>query len=239
MSLIKSLTKKSRLTAAIKTVEQARKSEGGKAEQLFIKAYEEFRDVIAEDLILSETLYNWGFALLQEGKTKTGDAAIKLFEEAISKFSFCQIIEPNFLGAAIDGGVAMMELARIKAVSISDPLYLSAKAQFEVAENIQKGSALYNVACISALIGDDEACLKALQDAVEFGSLPNYEEVLKDPDLETVKSKSWFAEFIESVKNPPKKEAQVEVAEGKDSGVSKAPESKLGEQAAEIEDKPE
>lgn len=213
MSLLKSLTKKSRLNAAIKTVSQARKSEGGKADQLFIKAYQEFWDVIADDLILGETLYNWGFALLQEGKKKTDDAAIKIFEEAINKFSFCLTIEPHFLGAAIDGGVTMMELARIKAAPLTDPLYQSAKAQFDLAEKIQKGSAIYNLACINALMGEDEACLKALQEAVEYGSLPNQTEVLNDPDLEKVKSKTWFLEFIETVKIPVKAEAPAKTAE--------------------------
>ena len=206
MSLIKSLTKRNRLNAAIKTVAQARQSEGGKADQLFLKAYDEFWDTISDDLVLSKTLYNWGFALLQQGKSKPQDVAIPLYEQAIKKFEFCLTIEPHFLGAAIDGGVTMMELARIKAVDINDPLYHAAKAQFILADKIQKGSAIYNFACISALMGDDEACLQALKDAVDYGSLPNKDEVLNDPDLDKVKSKTWFIEFIESLKELSKQD---------------------------------
>jgi tetratricopeptide (TPR) repeat protein len=199
MSLLSSFTKNSRLQAAIKTVAQARKSEGGKADQLFLKAYAEFAEVIGGDLVLAQSLYNWGFALLQQAKTKSGEAAIKRYEEAVNKFSFCATVDPNFLGAAIDGGVALMELARIKAVAIDDSLYVSAKEHFERAESIHKGTAVYNLACIYALMENDDACQAALLDAVKHGNLPSEQEVLQDPDLDKVKTKSWFLDFIESL----------------------------------------
>ncbi|MEQ1637938.1 MAG: hypothetical protein ABL903_14735 [Methylococcales bacterium] len=199
MSLLSSLTKNSRLQAAIKTVAEARKSEGGKADQLFIKAYNAFAEVISGDLVLAQSLYNWGFGLLQQARTKSDEAAIKLYEEAIVKFAFCSTVDPNFLGAAIDGGVALMELARLKAVAIDDALYVSAKEHFERAEKIHKGSAVYNLACIHALMGNDEACLAALSSAVKHGSLPSEQEITNDPDLEKIKAKGWFLDFIASL----------------------------------------
>lgn len=199
MSLLNALTKKSRLNAAVKTVAEARKSTGGRQEQLFLKAYAEFQDVISNDLVLAETLYNWGFALLQHARSQEGEVAIKLYEDASDKFKFCLTIDPNYLGAAIDGGVVYMELARKKAVAIDNPLYEQAKAYFERAERIHQGHAVYNLACIFALTGEDEACLAALQDSVKYGSLPAEAEILQDPDLEKVRNKEWFQEFIASL----------------------------------------
>ncbi|MCX7089806.1 MAG: hypothetical protein NTV00_17350 [Methylococcales bacterium] len=213
MSLLSSFTKNSRLQAAIKTVAEARKNDGGKADQLFIKAYHEFEDVIAGDLVLAQSLYNWGFALLQQGRTKSGETAIALYKEAVDKFSFCAVVDPNFLGAAIDGGVALMELARIKAVNMDDGLYLSAKEHFERAEKIHKGTAVYNLACIYALMENDDACLAALLDAVKYGCLPSQQEVLSDPDLEKIKEKGWFLDFIESLRPVVDKTPSPEVAE--------------------------
>lgn len=213
MSLLRALTKKSRLDAAIKTVAQARKSEGGKQEQLFLKAYGEFQDVVTEDLVLAQALYNWGFALLQEARLSTGDAAAKLYQEARDKFTFCLIVDPYYLGAAIDGGVALMELARSRAVAINDPLYTLAKDHFERADSIHKGSSAYNLACVYALMGNDEACLAALQDAVKFGSLPSEAEILQDPDLESVKSKGWFTDFIASLTKPAEPEVEATTPE--------------------------
>lgn len=241
MSLLSALTKKSRLNAAVKTVAEARKSDGGRQDQLYLKAYAEFQDVVSNDLVLAETLYNWGFALLQQARIKQGDAAIKLYQEASDKFKFCLIIDSTYLAAAIDGGVVFMELARIKAVGIHDLLYVQAREYFERAESIHKGNAVYNLACMHALTGDEDACLAALQNSVKYGSLPSEAEVLQDPDLDKVKDKAWFQEFIaslakkEAVKPVPTPEAvetEVEVTSIAEVVEAAAPVAEIAESAA-------
>lgn len=200
MSFLGSFFKKSKLDAAIKHVRQARKNEGAKSDQLYSTAYKGFAEVLAKDLLFSETLYNWGFALLHQGKTKSGDEAISIFEDALSKFNFCLTVDPDFLGAAIDGGFTYMELARTKGVPPSDKLYELAKQSFLNANRIQKGTASYNLACIYALRNDNDECLKALDDSDEHGSLPSIENILNDPDLNNIKSHHWFLDFIEGLK---------------------------------------
>ena len=206
MSLLDSFFKKSKLEKAVKQVAKARKCEGAEADHLFKTAYEGFAEVIAKDLLYTETLYKWGFALLHQAKTKTGDEAVKLYEEAIAKFSFCQTITPTSLGAAIDSGVAYMDLARIKGVNPSDELYEMAKQQFQRANSIQKGTASYNLACIFALRNDEEACLNALEDSKEHGSLPSNDDILADPDLDNMKHHHWFMDFMASLDIPEEPE---------------------------------
>lgn len=204
MSLFTSIKKRSTLDAAIKQVAQARKSEGGLAEQLYKGAYQGFASVALDHPMLAETLYHWGFALLHEAKTQTAPQNIASLEDAISKFSFCLLIAPNYLGAAIDGGVAYMELALLN--DDTDKIaQLRQKAQqaFEQAEAIQKGSAAYNLACIFAIKADDEACLKALTLAKESGSLPDAPVIMQDTDMQTVIEKPWFTEFMENAHNKP------------------------------------
>lgn len=203
MSILSSFKKRSTLDAAIKHVVQARKSETGKATQLYKSAYQGFASVIADHLMISEALYNWGFALLHEAKGKSPTEAIPIYQDAISKFSFCLLMAPAYLGAAIDGGVAFMDLARISPEHDRAGLYHSAKDFFEKACNIQKASAAYNLACIYALAGDDQACQQSLEQAKEFGSLPNYAAILEDADLESVKATQWFKDFIEVLKTQP------------------------------------
>ncbi len=199
MSVFSSISKGARLKSAIKKVAEARQSEGGKAEQLFKTAYQGFAKVVVGDLKTTEALYNWGFALLHEAKNKDIDQANTLYLEAIEKFSFCLLSAPSHLGAAIDGGVAYMDLARIKKVDSSDELYDKAMAFFTKAEHIQKGSAAYNEACIYALRGDKEACLSRLETAKEYGSLPDEQEVMNDPDMASFKDAQWFQEFFGTV----------------------------------------
>ncbi|MDD4913738.1 MAG: hypothetical protein PHW13_01700 [Methylococcales bacterium] len=197
MSILSSFRKRSTLDAAIKQVAKARKSEGGMAEQLYKGAYRGFASVIQNHPLVSESLYNWGFALLHEAGGQEPEQAAATLQDAISKFSFCLLSAPSYLGAAIDGGVAYMELARISADDSKKPLYTMAQQFFETADAIQKGSAAYNLACIHALNGDEEACLATLQLAKDHGALPDEPNILQDADMAPVLELPWFKEFIE------------------------------------------
>ncbi|MDD1609043.1 MAG: hypothetical protein LUO95_00110 [Methylococcaceae bacterium] len=196
MSLLDVFTKKKKLTAAISQTAKARESEGKIADSLYKNTYHDYADVVAGDPLRSEALYNWGFALLHQAKTKTGDEAVKLYQDAITKFSFCLLLNPSYLGAAINGGVAYMDLARLKAVDVQDELYELAKSYFEQANAIQAGSASYNLACIYSLRDEADACLKALENSKSRGSLPDADEIINDPDMDTVKNQPWFVEFM-------------------------------------------
>ena len=192
-------SRKSILNAAIKQTAKARANEGAKSEQLFASAYQGFADVVKDDLVRGEALYNWGFALLHQAKIKEEKDGVKLYLEAITKFSFCLLVQPNHLGAAIDGGVAYMDLARILEIDAHDELYDLAGEFFTNAERIQRGSAAYNLACVYGLRGQNEACLEALELSKECGSLPNSEDITSDADLSKVKNKSWFVDFMEKI----------------------------------------
>jgi tetratricopeptide (TPR) repeat protein len=197
MSLLAPFTKKSKLNATIKQTALARNSAGSTADGLFKAAYLGYADVLHDDPLRAETLYHWGFALLHQAKTKTGDEAPAIYQDAIDRFAFCLLINPEYLGAAINGGVAYMDLARLKKVQPDDKLYELAQKQFEKANAIQAGTASYNLACIYGLRGDKDACLKALENARDKVTLPEADDILNDPDLACVKEQEWFVEFME------------------------------------------
>lgn len=210
MSFLDSLTKKSRLNSYTKQTAQARKSEGAKADHLFKTVYQGYAEIVSGDPLRAEALYYWGHALLHQAKTKTGEEAAKLYRDAIAKFSFCMTIEPNYLAAAIDGGVAYMDLARLQEVAYDDELYSLARNEFEKANAIQAGAASYNLACIYALQADSEACLKALENSKNKGSLPDASDILNDPDLAAVRNQDWFVQFMESLNKAKNTEAASE-----------------------------
>jgi hypothetical protein len=198
MSILNSLTKRSRLNSAIKQTKEARKSEGNKADYLFKKVYEDYADIVQDDPLRAEALYFWGHALLHQAKSKTGEEALNLYRDAVLKFAFCLTLELNYLAAAIDGGVCYMDMARLEGAARDSELYAKAQREFERANSIQAGAASYNLACIHALRGEGEACLKALEDSRDKGSLPDTQDIVNDPDMAGVQSAPWFVEFLES-----------------------------------------
>lgn len=224
MSFLDSITKKSRLNSTIRQINKARKVEGAQADQLFKTVYEDFSEILSDDPLRAQALYFWGHALLHQAKTKSGDDAARLYQDAMEKFSFCRIIDPNYLAAAIDGGVACMDLARLKGVSLDAELYDMARKEFEKANAIQAGAASYNLACIYALRGDKDACLTALENSKDKGSLPNADDIVNDPDLIGIKNQDWFLQFMESLNEP--KEAAAEIAETVEDAKTEQPERK-------------
>lgn len=199
MSFLDSLTSGSKLTAAIKQAAKARTKEGAQADYLFKEAYSSFGALLKKQSGAADILYQWGFALLHEAKINSNDRAIALLDEASEKFSFCLTINPDYLGAAIDGGVVYMALAEAMKVKPDDDFYDSAESMFLSAERIQKGSAFYNLACIYGLRGEDDACQESLEKSREYGMLPEIDSILNDTDLEKVKGKAWFKKFIQSL----------------------------------------
>ena len=79
MALFDAYKKKSILDAAIKQTVKARAEQGVKSDQLFASAYEGFANVVKDDLVKGEALYNWGFALLHQAKAKAGEDDGALF----------------------------------------------------------------------------------------------------------------------------------------------------------------
>jgi len=199
MSLLTPFTKKSKLTTANKQTAEARVSEGTTRDGLFKAAYLNYAEILQDDALRAETLYQWGFALYHQATTRSDDSAASLYQEAIDKFAFCMLINPNYLAAAIDSGVAYMDLARLKQVNPDDRLYQLAKIQFEKANIIQAGTASYNLACIYALQGNTEASLSELQIARAKVTLPAIDDILNDPDMGAAKDQTWFTSFIESL----------------------------------------
>jgi len=223
MSLLDSFLSGASLDKANVKTAQARKAEGEKADSLFQEAYENFQKSVAKYNKISETLYSWGFALLHQAQTKSGEEAIRIYQDANIKFSFCLTIVPQHLGAAVDGGVALMGQARVLGAQVDDALYSKATEWFDLAETIQAGSASYNLACMNGLREDADACLAALEKAHEHGLLPAIEDIKNDADLSVFHEADWFIKFIQKLEQEAQEQAESEeVQESTDETVQEA-----------------
>jgi tetratricopeptide (TPR) repeat protein len=196
MSIFDSFINKPKLRSSISKSTEARKNDADNAEQLYQSAYKGYAEVLRGDSLRAEALHEWGFALLNHAGIKSGDEADKLYEAAISRFSFCKLLNPDYLGAALNGGVAYMALARIRQAGCHDTLYETARQLFEEANRIQPGSASYNIACIHALRNEKDDCINTLNYCEQKGFLPAIDEIINDSDLANVKDEVLFIEFI-------------------------------------------
>ncbi|MCK4494007.1 MAG: hypothetical protein KAU26_08110 [Methylococcales bacterium] len=202
MSIFTSIKKKTTLIAATKQIKKARKeTDKNKADALYKSSYEGFEFILSDNEMLADALYQWGFGLLNQAKLAQDQHAIDLYEEAISKYTFCLIVEPFCLGAALESGVAYMDIARLTAVKVGDDLYKRAKKCFERAGAIQKGSGEYNLACLHSIEGNQDACLASLKIARDFAHLPDESDILNDPDMESTVKTAEFMAFMEDIKN--------------------------------------
>ena len=199
MSILGYLLSGSKLEKAKKLTLEAREEKGEKADQLFQQAYDNFSTISEKSSNYADAIYYWGFAILHQAFTKPSNEAIAIFEEAIAKFSTCKTISPKHLGASIDNGVALMGLAKSKQVNLDNELYSKAKESFDAAENIQQGSASYNLACLHALRNESDACLNALENARNYGLVPDEQNIINDEDLKNIKQLPWFTDYIKSL----------------------------------------
>ncbi|RLA19467.1 MAG: hypothetical protein DRQ62_11885 [Gammaproteobacteria bacterium] len=210
MGLFGSITGKSKVKAANKMVLQARSLDDvAQAEKLLAEAMVIYEAIPSGNAAFNDALYNWGMALFYTARLKQGDTAKELYLEAGKKFSYCLVAKPDYLAAALDWGVALMELAPLQDAADKEASYTLAKEKFNIADGIQKGVASYNFACLHAVHNDFDACKKALEQALEYGNLPDEEDILNDADMQIAKIKPWFKDFIASIDAPdPEEEAE-------------------------------
>ena len=203
MGLFGSITGKSKVKAANKKVQKARANDDtAQTEQLLTEAMLVYESIPSGNSAFNDALYNWGMALLYLARLKQGAEAVALYQQAGTKFSYCLVAKPDYLGAAIDWGVVLMEQAALQDASEKAASYALAKEKFTIADGIQEGVASYNFACLHAIDNDFDACKKALERALEYGNLPDEEEIKNDADMSIAKTKPWFNDFIASIDAP-------------------------------------
>ncbi len=211
MGLFGSIVGSSKVKSANKKLNLAREAtDKVQAETLLSEAMTAYATVAADSSAFTGALYGWGAALLHSARLKDGGAEAKgLYEEAGKKFSYCLVAKADYLAAALDWGVALMELTPFQEESERAATYALAKEKFTLADSIQEGVASYNFACLHAVSGDFEACKASLEAAHDYKNLPDEAEILSDVDMQSVKNEAWFTDFITSLSAEP----EVEVVE--------------------------
>jgi tetratricopeptide (TPR) repeat protein len=179
---------------------QAESKSGEETKKLIEQAIEKFVEALDIKPDYHHALNNWGAALSDQAKVKPMEQADQLYKQAIEKYRQVLNIKPDHYEALNNWGIALMYLSDNKTDKQAKKLLQEARKKCLQANEILPGFGAYNLACISALLGETEEAEKWLEESWETGYLPSIDYIKKDKDLTSLKKEEWFKQFLEKVK---------------------------------------
>jgi NAD-dependent SIR2 family protein deacetylase len=179
--------------------EQARTKSGAEADALFEAAGEKYEAAVAlkpdDDMALWALLF-WGSDLWKQAQTKRGAEADVLFAAAVEKYKAALTLKPENDVALSSWGRLYLSWSATKQGYKVEHMLKEAEAKLLKAEKIQEGSGSYYLARVAARRGDATSCQEWLERSREYGTLPDRQHLLADPDLACVRDQPWFQAFL-------------------------------------------
>lgn len=175
--------------------EQAKIKREDEADKLFAQSYEKYKKALEIKPDGYLTWNNWGTALSQQAKTKRGEEADKLFNECYEKYEQSLRINPEDFSIWNNRGGALLYQAQKKGGKEKQRLLDEAKEKLQKAESFRPGSSAYNLACLYAVLGDENECERWLKTGESARTLVTREHAMSDLDLQSMHEKKWFKEI--------------------------------------------
>ena len=142
---------------------------------------------------MHEALNNWGNALADQARQKSGEAADNLFTLAYDKYSEALQIKPDMHDAFYNWGGTLIHQARQKSGEAAAKLHNQA---FEfLSKAVALGGHCYNFACINALRGDADTAYRYLDKALSTKEI-SPEFVEEDDDWISLKDRKEFIDIL-------------------------------------------
>lgn len=145
-------------------------------------------------------IVNLGIALRLRAELAEGEPASALLKQACARFrEAIQLKSDDYRGPLSLGG-ALLQVARQLTGEESKAAVKEAREQLERAAALKPGCGAYDLACACAMLGDPEACRRALTEDRDRKILPAPAHIETDPDLEPVRHCDWFQALLADLK---------------------------------------
>jgi cytochrome c-type biogenesis protein CcmH/NrfG len=144
-------------------------------------------------------LNNWGIALSGHAKTKAGEEAERLFEEAGRKYAESLRLKPDSAEALSNWGVALLYQAKTKAGEEAGHFLQEARQKLLEAERMRAGGGAYNLACVEAVAGNAGEAVRWLQVFKSAGERLSRTIIAAEKDFDRVRNQPEFVSLVESL----------------------------------------
>jgi tetratricopeptide (TPR) repeat protein len=169
---------------------------GAEADDLFAQACRKYAAAIEIKPDFYDAFFNWGNAFSSQAETKLGEEADGLFARASEKYEAALNIKPDMCEALNNWAACLIKQAKGRGLDRCGDLLQLAWQRCIHVESYSPGEAAYNLACISSLRNDEASCRQWLEVSRSHGTLPTWEHLLVDADLDNVRSAGWFRGFM-------------------------------------------
>ena len=175
----------------------------------YLEAAKEYKAAAELEPESSEAYNNWGNALMELAKIKSGSEAEKLYKEAFEKYELATTYKKNFHEAYNNWANALMELAKIKSGSEAEKLYKEAFDKYNLAttykEDLQE--AYYNWANALCELARTKLAIEAEKLYKEAFEKYNRATTYKQDDHEAYNN--WGIAFMELARIKSGSEAEI------------------------------
>ena len=158
----------------------------------YVAAIGKFKEAINIKPDKYEAFYNWATILVSISKLRQDTIG---FDAAIDKFKEALKIEPDSQEALYNCGAAALYAWGIT----KKTTYLDQAIEFSELAEILTPEKCYNGACLAAIKGNETGCEERLLRAKAAKTLPTREHLETDKDLDNMRDKPWFIEFLKGL----------------------------------------
>lgn len=174
---------------------------GDESDALFETAYAKYAEAVRIKPDMHEAWYNWGVALSDRAQASDDERAAALFESAYEKYAESVRIKPDKHEAWSNWGGALIHQFHMNQGPHADAIIQSAQEKIEESYRIKPdyASALFNLACISALKANTGDTVAWLEQWRELESNACRHELDDESDFDRVREDPAFVAFYESL----------------------------------------